>query len=207
MHLITHNRNANGVDVSLQRRVQWLRDIMEALCYLHERRVLHGDINCQNVLLREDMTALMGGFAMSMKLSSSQAAVSSSSVNTPLFTAPEVNGAQEKKHMFGADIYSFGMTTLELLLSCPPSSQQSGLVEMQELIEKGGDLAFQLEQLRRIALHCTLIAQNERPNAQQVLHWLNSLLKDRHNAEVPLDVVRDRKSFSISSVCKMISAG
>jgi serine/threonine protein kinase len=68
------------LDVSLQRRVQWLTDVMNAVRYLHERKVLRRDIKCDNVLLRKDMTALLGDFGLSKLLSSGRQEACSSSV-------------------------------------------------------------------------------------------------------------------------------
>jgi serine/threonine protein kinase len=140
-----------GVDVSLKRRVQWLKDVIEAVSYLHENNVLHRDIKCANVLLHEDMRALLGDLELSKKLSSSRAR--SQGVGTPVFMAPELESIEGYKS--SADVYSFGMTVMELLLSSSPGSREHGLEEVQTLRETCPELAFQLENLRRIAEHCT----------------------------------------------------
>jgi serine/threonine protein kinase len=171
-------KNSMGVDVSLKRRVQWLKDVIEAVSYLHQHNVLHRDIKCENVLLHEDMRALLGDLGLSKELSSSRAR--SQGVGTSVFRAPETDSIYGYK--FPADVYSFGITIMELLLSSKPCDRTCGLQDMQSLGETCPELAFQLENLRRIAEHCTLRMPDDRPCATQVLQWLNN---DWHSAEVP----------------------
>jgi serine/threonine protein kinase len=171
-------KNSMGVDVSLKQRVQWLKDVIEAVSYLHQHNVLHRDIKCENVLLHEDMRALLGDLGLSKELSSSRAR--SQGVGTCVFRAPEVESIEGYKS--SADVYSFGMTVMELLLSSNPGSPERGLEEMQSLRETCPELAFQLEKLRRIAEHCTLPIPDDRPLAILVLQWLNN---DWDTAEVP----------------------
>jgi serine/threonine protein kinase len=119
-----------GVDVSLKRRVQWLKDVIEAVSYLHQHNVLHRDIKCENVLLHEDMRAVLGDLGLSKKLSSSRAR--SRGVGTCVFRAPEVESTEGYKS--SADVYSFGMTVMELVLSSSPGSREHGLEERKALL-------------------------------------------------------------------------
>jgi serine/threonine-protein kinase TNNI3K len=124
------------------------------------------------------MRALLGDLGLSKELSSSRAR--SQGVGTCVFMAPEVESIEGYKS--SADVYSFGMTVTELLLSCKPGSRKHGLEEMQNLRETRPELAFQLEKLQRIAEYCTLPIPDDRPLATQVLQWLNN---DRYTVEVP----------------------
>jgi serine/threonine protein kinase len=152
--------------------------VIEAVSYLHQHNVLHRDITCEHVLLHDDMRSLLGDLGLSKKLSSSHAR--SQRVGTCVFRAPEVESIEGYKP--SADVYSFGMTVMELLLSSNPGSPEHGLKIMQSLRETCPELAFQLEKLRRIAEHCTLPIPDDRPLATQVLQWFNN---DWHTAEVP----------------------
>jgi serine/threonine protein kinase len=170
------------VDVSLEQRVRYLRDVLEAVSYLHGERVFHRDIKCDNVLIREDMTALLGDLGLSRQLSASQSRASSKEVGTPVFRAPEVNASTPDGYKCSADIYSIGITIMELLLSEIPPNPTKGQEHLQRLRTECPGLAFPLEQLRRIAMHCTVVAPEDRPCADQVLQWLSV---DLYNVEIP----------------------
>jgi serine/threonine protein kinase len=86
-------------------------------------------------------------------------------------------------YTFSADIYSFGITIMELVLSIVPASRERGLEEIRELSLECPKLASDLEKLRRIAEHCTLSRPDDRPDAAQVLHWLSD---EWYVTEVPL---------------------
>jgi serine/threonine protein kinase len=165
--------NAEGVDVSLEQRMQWLTDIMAAVSYLHKHNVLHRDIKCDNVVLRADMRALLGDLGLSINLTSRRSHASSQGVGTCVFRAPEVS--EPGGYKASADVYSFGITVMELLLSSIPGSREHGLDDMQSLSETCPELEFQLQKLRFIAERCTSHTPGDRPCATQVLQWLDNV--------------------------------
>jgi serine/threonine protein kinase len=73
----------------------------------------HRDIKCENVLLRKDRTSLLGDLVLSRELSRTWSRASSLGVRTELLRCNTI----PMDASFLADMYSFGMTTVELLLS------------------------------------------------------------------------------------------
>jgi mitogen-activated protein kinase kinase kinase 1 len=169
------DRNTQGLDASLRWRVRWLRDVAEALRYLHNCKVLHRDIKCENILLREDKTALVGDFGLSRELSAGRCFASSQGIGTPAFMAPEIAGTQTK-HDERADVYSFGITILELLLATIPASRNIGLAELQRVAGKHNH-ELQLKELCEIAEQCSTSTPADRPDASTVHDRLEVLLQ------------------------------
>ncbi|KAJ1018142.1 hypothetical protein NDA16_005008 [Ustilago loliicola] len=106
-----------------------LKQALEGLSYLHVNGWLHRDLKAANILVDDDGTVLLGDFGVGVFVGDtdkSSGTVSSegkrkSFVGTPCWMAPEVI---ERKH-YGtkADIWSFGITALELSQGRAPNSK------------------------------------------------------------------------------------
>ncbi|PWN49154.1 kinase-like protein [Violaceomyces palustris] len=106
-----------------------LKQALEGLTYLHVNGWLHRDLKAANMLVDEDGTVLLGDFGVGVFVGESDKnsnPVSTegkrkSFVGTPCWMAPEVI---ERKH-YGtkADIWSFGITALELAQGRAPYSR------------------------------------------------------------------------------------
>ncbi|KAJ9475388.1 putative protein kinase [Pseudozyma hubeiensis] len=106
-----------------------LKQALEGLNYLHINGWLHRDLKAANILVDDDGTVLLGDFGVGVFVGDtdkSSGSVSSegkrkSFVGTPCWMAPEVI---ERKH-YGtkADIWSFGITALELAQGRAPNSK------------------------------------------------------------------------------------
>ncbi|KAL4024812.1 hypothetical protein IC575_013183 [Cucumis melo] len=110
-----------------------LREILHALSYLHDQGHLHRDIKAGNILIDSNGSIKLADFGVSTSIfeSNSKQGVSISPLSTsmmlkevagtPYWMAPEVihshNGYSLK-----ADIWSFGITALELAHGRPPLS-------------------------------------------------------------------------------------
>jgi serine/threonine protein kinase len=177
----THDTTAGGVNVTLRQRVAWLRDIIDAVEYLHQRKVIHRDIKCDNVMLREDMKVLLGDMGLARLLTKSRKAYSKG-LGTGVFRAPEVEDkSANRSYTVSADVYSYGIIVVEILSSRVPGSRDHGLEDITKLWSSSAEDRFEsnelfaLDQLWRIVQHCTMLAPDQRPAASQVLQWLDKL--------------------------------
>ena len=112
-----------------------LKDTLNALSYLHSQGHLHRDIKAGNILVDSNGSVKLADFGVSASIyeslmsSSSGAASSSSSsslmlkdvAGTPYWMAPEVIHSHVG-YSYKADIWSFGITALELAHGRPPLS-------------------------------------------------------------------------------------
>ena len=103
---------------------QILRNILQGLAYLHHQQVIHRDIKAGNILLTESGVAKIGDFG-----SASSNWPANSFVGSPYWMAPEVIMAMEDGTYTGAaDIWSLGITAIEIADKKPPLFRQRGRI-------------------------------------------------------------------------------
>lgn len=107
-----------GRTLNEQECVFVLKGMLHGLSYLHKEKVLHRDIKGNNVLVGADGQVRLADFGVS-----AQATMSGRStvIGTPYWMAPEViRGLQ---YNTPADIWSCGITAIELMTGLPPLAE------------------------------------------------------------------------------------
>ncbi|XP_057457475.1 serine/threonine-protein kinase BLUS1 [Lotus japonicus] len=109
-----------------------LKETLNALSYLHGQGHLHRDIKAGNILVDSNGSVKLADFGVSASIyesmsgcgpssSSSSSLMLTDLAGTPYWMAPEVIHSH-KGYSFKADIWSFGITALELAHGRPPLS-------------------------------------------------------------------------------------
>ena len=152
-----------------------MRDILQALAYLHDHNRIHRDIKAGNVLLTSEGVAKLADFGVSGTLSK-DTAQRHTVIGTPFWMAPEV--IQETGHNYKADIWSLGITLIELAEGHPPLCNLHPLRAIFVIPSRPPpsftDKSKWSPEMNEFLALCLTKDPNQRPTAKQLLlhPWL-----------------------------------
>ena len=154
-------------------------DIANALEYLHTHKpkcILHRDLAPKNVLLKEDTLGLVAkladvGLAKAVEISSSHDQMAATLCpGTHSYMPPEALEGQGMAHYGpGLDVYSFGVTVVEMITCRPPS----GILPHSHRNDVG-ILKTRHHPLYELLLQCISDRPAARPHASALVHKLKN---------------------------------
>ncbi|TEB36054.1 kinase-like protein [Coprinellus micaceus] len=122
-------------------RLGLIKGAAAGLQYLHEKKIVHGNVKCTNILVTDKGEACISDFGMS-KLVEEVTATSASATLTQQdgstrWLAPELIMGEISSPTLRTDTYSFGMTVLELVTGKHPYAEKRNYLQVIQLIGKG----------------------------------------------------------------------
>ena len=105
--------------------------ILKGLIFLHENKKIHRDVKTENILLTHDGIAKLGDFGVSTQLMHSFSK-KITKIGTPFYMSPEV--IMQNKYDYKCDIWSLGITTIEMAEGEPPFAKVKGYWVLKKII-------------------------------------------------------------------------
>ncbi|KAI8371558.1 kinase-like domain-containing protein [Radiomyces spectabilis] len=193
-----------------------LKQALEGLAYLHRNGHIHRDVKGGNLLVAEDGTVLLADFGVSSSLmESEQRGQRKTFVGTPCWMAPEV--MEQTGYDYKADIWSFGITAIELATGHAPYARLPPLkVLMLTLCENPPTLPRESTQhkysraFRDLIDMCLQKDPSKRPSTEKLLqhsffkqakkkeYLVKHLLSDLPPLELRPRKIVPRKQFAIT---------
>ncbi|KAJ7359530.1 kinase-like domain-containing protein [Mycena albidolilacea] len=165
-------------------RVSLMLDVAMGVKYLHENRIVHGDLKGMNVLVTPSCRACVADFglasiadAVTLRFTHSTA---SPKGGTARYQAPELLSTEIPNH-FGSDVYAFGSVCYEILTGKAPFFEIPRDITVTFKVVEGlrpsrPDTIPVDDDLWRLLQDCWQATPSDRPSISQIIQRLDSII-------------------------------
>ena len=149
-----------------------IKMVLKGLILIHEKNLIHRDVKGANILLSGEGIAKIGDFGVGVKL---QQDFRKSKKGSPYWMSPQV--VNNEKYGIGTDIWSLGITCLELFNGEPPNSYLKPGEVMEKIAkckidykELFGNKNNMSESFKNFLKKCLVIDEKKRANAKELIN-------------------------------------
>lgn len=144
--------------------------VLQGLNFLHEKRKIHRDVKAGNILLNMDGFAKLADFGVSAQLLHSFSK-KNSKIGTPYWMSPEV--ITQKHYDHKCDIWSLGITCIEMAEGEPPNSKIRTFLVMKYIVReppKGlTNPSNWSPEFNDFISKCLIVEPEKRPTAKEMI--------------------------------------
>ncbi|CAD8183567.1 unnamed protein product [Paramecium pentaurelia] len=205
--------------LSIIETIKIMRELLEAVSYIHDKGVMHRDINPLNIMKADTVKLIDFGLARKIKNQ-----LNFPTSGTPGYMAPEIiNYNKDKQYDEKADIYSLGCLLYKLLtgenLFNPKSAKQSiyqvnkdGFFELKKQPQHPEVNSMKMEQLFILLPYMLEIDPSNRLSAKICLTIIEEIDNNNQNIDRLIKKILIRKSLNTTTIeeqrsCERISKG
>ena len=149
----------------------YVRQLMSAVVYIHEIRIVHRDIKGGNILVTDNGTIKLADFGCSVNNSSLENTMPDQMKGTPYFMAPEV--LEHSLYGSKGDVWAIGCTVIQMLTAEPPWKDRNpkGLIDLHNMIKHSTGVPYKgmlpLD-AREFLEACFVRDKSERPSSREL---------------------------------------
>ena len=174
-----------------------IRMVLKGLIYLHSQKKIHRDIKAGNILITKKGLIKLGDFGVSAQLMHSHSK-KISKIGTPYWMSPEV--ISQNNYDSKCDIWSLGITCIELAEGNPPYSHIRTFLVMKKIISnppKGLTYPHLWSfEFNDFVSKCLIFDHFKRPSAKELIN--HKFIRDFENNQV----LEDLYQISIRDILK-----
>ena len=156
--------------------------ILKGLVFLHENKKIHRDVKTENILLTHEGIAKLADFGVSTQLMHSYSK-KITKIGTPFYMSPEV--ILQNKYDYKCDIWSLGITTIEMAEGEPPFAKVKGYWVLKKIITHPPKGLKNREkwsnEFNNFVEKCLIYEPEKRPSAKELLQHPFILKYNRGN--------------------------
>ena len=166
----TNGSNHDDEKVQIQKMLEAALQVADGMQYLHENDILHGDLNCNNILMTRDMVPKISDLGLSRVFAGNT--LGTDTYGTISHQPPELLATGQLS--LSSDVYSFGVILFEI---CTGRRAYSGLRPAQIITQKLADATLQLPDSSPVELcdfveRCMANDHRARPTFFEAFSWL-----------------------------------
>ena len=131
LEMFIKHKRLSQQQIDITTVLDWYLQLVIALNYIHQKKIIHRDLKTRNVFLRRNRVKL-GDFGIS-RMMRSYSEYASTFAGTPYYMSPEV--LKQEGYNFKSDIWSLGCIFYELLMLDRPFTGKSIMSLLYEILE------------------------------------------------------------------------
>ncbi|CDK27010.1 unnamed protein product [Kuraishia capsulata CBS 1993] len=166
-----------------------IRDTLRGLDYLHSNGIIHRDIKAANLLLTDNGNVKVADFGVSGQLGLN-ADSRRTFVGTPFWMAPEIilQHSEDSGYTDKVDIWSVGITTIELVQGKPPYSDEDPMKALVQIPNRAPPVLTGPGHGHSISTFikaCLVKNPKKRPSASEMLQKYRFVKNTRRQSPLP----------------------
>ncbi|KAI9221611.1 kinase-like domain-containing protein [Blastocladiella britannica] len=154
-----------------------IHEAVKGLAYFHDQKFIHRDIKAGNLLLTESGEIKLADFGVSARIGHTNNRAHSF-IGTPFWMAPEVIRSENDSNNWydvKADVWSIGITTIELADKCPPLAEIHPMTALKHILNETMPLGLKNPKKRTKLINdfvqtCLIRDVRRRPNCHELLN-------------------------------------